>query len=223
MTTQQLNAVQRYKVGYSSDAWGDRSSTPTCIPAHDGAWVSFSDMQALQAGYDAARLQIESLQSRLDACQKSGQDWAMRVHALEDQLSAIGAGGVEPLRKQAAPANVADERAAFEAWWRGYTKSIKAPHFEGGAYIFPVANTAWNTWQAARRAPVVLVPQGYKITEEQHVAAVKVLHRAAGVDGLPQRMIDAMLAAAPQPPEAAQLDDINAADMHQVFDLKGEE
>ena len=87
MTTQQLNAVQRYKVGYSSDAWGDRSSTPTCIPAHDGAWVSFSDMQALQAGYDAARLQIESLQSRLDACQKSGQDWAMRVHALEEEVA----------------------------------------------------------------------------------------------------------------------------------------
>lgn len=56
---------------------------------------------------------------------------------------------------------------------------------------------AWN-----RRAPAAPVPQGYKITEEQHVAAVKVLHRAAGVDGLPQRMLDAMLAAAPQPPEA---------------------
>jgi outer membrane murein-binding lipoprotein Lpp len=53
--------------------------------------------------------------------------------------------------------------------------------------------------EADRRAPVVLVPQGYKITEEQHVAAPSLLHRAAGVDGLPQRMLDAMLAAAPQP------------------------
>jgi len=33
------------------------------------------------------------------------------------------------------------------------------------------------------------------ITEEMHIAAVKVLHRANGVDGLPQRMLDAMLAA----------------------------
>lgn len=36
-----------------------------------------------------------------------------------------------------------------------------------------------------------------KITEQMHVAAVKVLHRASGLDGLPQRMLDAMLAAAP--------------------------
>lgn len=35
------------------------------------------------------------------------------------------------------------------------------------------------------------------ITEEMHVAAVKVLHRANGVEGLPQRMLDAMLAARP--------------------------
>ncbi len=38
------------------------------------------------------------------------------------------------------------------------------------------------------------------ITEDMHVAAVKVLHRASGVDGLPQRMLDAMLAAAPAAP-----------------------
>lgn len=36
-----------------------------------------------------------------------------------------------------------------------------------------------------------------QITEEMHVAAVKVLHRANGVDGLPQRMLDAMLGAMP--------------------------
>lgn len=44
-----------------------------------------------------------------------------------------------------------------------------------------------------------LVP--VKVAEEMHVAAVKVLHRANGVDGLPQRMLDAMLSAAPPPPE----------------------
>lgn len=79
MTTQQPNAVQRYKVGYRSDEWGMSSSTPSCIPAHDGAWVRFADMQELQAGYDAARL--ENVQLRA-------------------QLEAIGAGGVEPLRKR---------------------------------------------------------------------------------------------------------------------------
>ncbi|MCV2349312.1 hypothetical protein [Paucibacter sp. Y2R2-4] len=37
-----------------------------------------------------------------------------------------------------------------------------------------------------------------KLTKEQHVAACKVLLRASGLDGTPQRMVDAMLAAAPQ-------------------------
>lgn len=46
------------------------------------------------------------------------------------------------------------------------------------------------------------VPEGWAlvkspITEDMHRAAVKVLVRANGVDGLPQRMLDAMLAAAP--------------------------
>lgn len=35
------------------------------------------------------------------------------------------------------------------------------------------------------------------ITEDMHSAAVRVLHRATGVDRLPQRMLDAMLAVAP--------------------------
>lgn len=43
------------------------------------------------------------------------------------------------------------------------------------------------------------LPPGWSVTEDMHIAAVKVLHRATGVDGLPQRMVDAMLAAAPQP------------------------
>lgn len=41
-------------------------------------------------------------------------------------------------------------------------------------------------------------PVPKKITEEQHVAACKVLLRANGLDGLPQRMLDAIRAAAPQ-------------------------
>ena len=39
------------------------------------------------------------------------------------------------------------------------------------------------------------------ITEAMHVAACKVLLRAHGLDGLPQRMLDAMLAAAPEAPK----------------------
>jgi hypothetical protein len=50
------------------------------------------------------------------------------------------------------------------------------------------------------------VPEGWKLvpikpTEEMHIAACKVLLRSNGLDGTPKRMIEAMLAAAPQPPK----------------------
>ena len=99
------------------------------------------------------------------------------------------------------------ERAEFEA--SGITERLWRSNTPGDTAYYEDSHTemAWKAWQAARRAPVVLVPQGYKITEEQHVAAVKVLHRAAGVDDMPQRMLDAMLAAAPQPLEPVQHND----------------
>ena len=52
-------------------------------------------------------------------------------------------------------------------------------------------------------AQQVAVPQKCKqihVTEAMHRAAVKVLHRAPGVAGLPQRMMDAMLAAQGEKP-----------------------
>ena len=79
-----------------------------------------------------------------------------RIAELEEQLSAIGAGGVEPLRKQASTADVADERDAFEKWLR--IKPCGAAHDFG-----------WEAWKAraslsatpAADAPVV--PQGWKL------------------------------------------------------------
>ena len=60
-----------------------------------------------------------------------------RIEDLESQLEAIGAGGVEPLRKPAstAAAPAPDERAAFEAWL-----GIKPC---GAAHDF-----GWAAWQA---------------------------------------------------------------------------
>lgn len=52
---------------------------------------------------------------------------------------------------------------------------------------------------AAHEAPAA-VPR--PITEAMHVAACKVLTRASGLDGTPQRMLGAMFAAAPQPQQA---------------------
>ncbi len=55
----------------------------------------------LQQGYDAARLEIDSLQSRV---QELGAmlrtNCSKRIVELEAQLEAIGAGGVEPLRRR---------------------------------------------------------------------------------------------------------------------------
>ena len=115
------------------------------------------------------------------------------------------------------------ERASLRAFIEmaereGFDTAHQWYEAKGWVFFSPSTADCWRYWQAARRAPVV--PQGWKITEEMHVAAVKVLHRASGVDGLPQRMVDAMLAAAPQPPEAAQLDDIGVVDMAQAVDSK---
>ena len=66
-----------------------------------------------------------------------------RIAELEAQLSAIGAGGVEPLRKQASTADVADERDAFEKWLR--IKPCGAAHDFG-----------WEAWKA--RASLAATP-----------------------------------------------------------------
>ncbi|NHR05762.1 hypothetical protein HA052_11180 [Chromobacterium haemolyticum] len=62
------------------------------------------------------------------------------------------------------------------------------------------AEAAATSAQPAPNYPAV--PEGWAlvkspITEDMHRAAVKVLVRANGVDGLPQRMLDAMVATAP--------------------------
>lgn len=75
---------------------------------------------------------------------------------------------------------------AVTNWARDFSK-YKTQH-----YVRPV-------FTAAQAQAMGRVPPGWKVTEDMHIAAVKVLHRATGVDGLPQRMVDAMLAAAPQP------------------------
>ena len=83
---------------------------------------------------------------------------------------------------------------------RGWLKSALEAFFSGK----PIPQEVSTAKHPPATAPV---PQGYKITEDQHVAAVKVLLRASGVDGLPQRMLDAMLAAAPIPPGADHIPD----------------
>ena len=43
----QVPAIQRYKIGYHSDEWGQRSSTPSGIPDASGSWVRYEDHAAV--------------------------------------------------------------------------------------------------------------------------------------------------------------------------------
>jgi len=48
-------AIQRYKIGYHTDEWGQRSSTPSGIPDASGPWVRYEDhIAALAAGQATA-------------------------------------------------------------------------------------------------------------------------------------------------------------------------
>ena len=48
-------AIQRYKIGYHSDEWGQRSRTPSGIPDASGSWVRYADhVTALAAGQATA-------------------------------------------------------------------------------------------------------------------------------------------------------------------------
>ena len=51
-------AIQRYKIGYHADEWGQRSSTPSGIPDASGSWVRYADhVAALAAGQATAAQQ----------------------------------------------------------------------------------------------------------------------------------------------------------------------
>jgi FtsZ-binding cell division protein ZapB len=59
-----------------------------------------AENETLRTGYDAARLEIESLQTRLIHANEQHRLWFDRSQELEAKLDAVGAGGVEPLRKR---------------------------------------------------------------------------------------------------------------------------
>lgn len=110
MTQESQKHLPRYKIGCQSDEWGMGGSTPTGIPSPDGAWVCYEDAQAVAAGYAAARLEIESLQARL---QEVGN--AARESKLEAQLNAVVASAPAVDGGPAFPAEFSD------GFWHGMT------------------------------------------------------------------------------------------------------
>jgi len=90
-------------------------------------------------------------------------------------------------------------------WRDAYTSAWKGAHFKQSEKhyrdLFVKAIAALTEGRSA-----LAQPQGVArihVTDEMHRAAVKVLHRAHGVAGLPQRMVDAMLATCPQASDPA--------------------
>ena len=70
-----------------------------------------------------------------------------RIEELEAQLSAIGAGGVEPLRKPSSVAAHDDERKAFEKWARWACYDI-ARVSRNTQYESNITEQLWQCWQA---------------------------------------------------------------------------
>lgn len=141
-------ALPRYKIGYQSDEWGMGGRTPTGIPSPEGEWVRFEDAQAVATGYAAARLEIESLQARVQELGQAARSWKTKAQELEAQLDAVGAGGVEPLRKsnpvekyqivEPQPAEVGPVPVAWRARKEGFTS---------GWYDYTNIGLQVNAWE----------------------------------------------------------------------------
>ena len=90
---------------------------------------------ALQQGYDAARLEIDSLQARvqeLGAMLRTNCN--RRIVELEAQLEAIGAGGVEPLRRRECLHKISEPETAAKppaGWWRQRADEIELQVAQG--------------------------------------------------------------------------------------------
>ena len=90
-------------------------------------------LDTLRTGYDAARMEVESLQARVQELGQMARDVnSRRVLELEAQLEAVGAGGVEPLRKReclhqiSEPAQAASiEQEAMQMLWNDQQQEEK--------------------------------------------------------------------------------------------------
>ena len=118
-----LCGLQRYLIG----TWGYKLAPKYLEASANELRRLHAENATIQADYDAAQLEITSLQARLikvneqhrkwfshsqclgmklesaldiaEASAKTGAIWEARAKELERQLDAVGAGGVEPLRR----------------------------------------------------------------------------------------------------------------------------
>ena len=104
------------------------------------------------------------------------------------------------------------ERAEFEARFKHLDLTQEPDSWGAPRYKHDAISLAWGAWQAARRAQVVLVPQGWKLVQielleriQESLGSYLSDHGWSQSDMDAADALDGFLAAVPQPPEAAPL------------------
>lgn len=88
------------------------------------------------------------------------------------------------------------ERAAdLLEHYAAFINKVKPDEIELHPYVPELEITAESLRELIAASAPFELHVGFSITEEMHVAACQVLTRSHGLDGLPQRMLDAMLTA----------------------------
>lgn len=114
-------AIQRYKIGYHADEWGQRSSTPSGIPDASGSWVRYADhVTALAAGQATAAQQGEAYAE------------------LPDERAAFEAWYIAQVRSKTSTTNDWSDDEIRGAW-------LSRPSEE---YRSSFAGQSWEAWQA---------------------------------------------------------------------------
>ena len=84
------------------------------------------EIVSLRASYDAALDEIASLQARVQELGKAARDVnSRRVQELEAQLAAVGAGGVEPLRKRECLHQISPEHSILGIFLSAMSDQLK--------------------------------------------------------------------------------------------------
>lgn len=124
-------AIQRYKIGYHSYEWGQRSSTPSGIPAASGSWVRYADhVAALAAGQATAAQQgayaalSESFLEIPDVQDESGinayYSREVVLECIDAALASHGKAPAETGNSVSAQADSVQEDAACWQWLAEY-------------------------------------------------------------------------------------------------------
>ena len=160
-------AIQRYKIGYHSDEWGQRSSTPSGIPDASGSWVRYADhVTALAAGQATAAQAL--VQDDLITIRKPTTSaellWLLKLahlvisdvdKTLEETFApAQPAPAAQQAGEAAESVPAVDERAAFEAQfpvpggvhWDGTEYVVKDSHVS--SYRCNRFEGQWEAWKA---------------------------------------------------------------------------